>query len=1056
MKLQFKKQTYQDNAVKSILSVLDGQPKIESHKYRRDVSKEEVEKNEDLTVFNIEKHKKLKDKNNLYLGYKNANIALTERELIKNINEVQTENNIPLEKTLIKDYGKFSLDIEMETGTGKTFVYIKTIYELNKQKGFNKFIIVVPSIAIREGVHKSFEFMEQYFMEKYKKKARYFIYNSNNLSELDNFSKSANIEVMIINVQAFNKRTQSAKAGLKIFRKDNELFGDRVPIDVISANNPILILDEPQKMGGAKTIEAIKQFNPLFVLNFSATHKRNNNTVYALDSVDAFNQTLVKKIGVKGFEVQNLTGTSGYLYLEEIIISPTKPPKAKIRFEKKLKNGKIKRESLKLEQTDNLYDKSNKLEQYKDDYVISDILPYENLVRFTNGVELKRGVVIGDNTEETIRRVQIRETIKSHITKESVLFKNDIKTLSLFFIDEVSKYRKYDNDGVEINSLYGEIFEEEYENVVTEMIEDSKKAKNDDKDNETLILDDDYIKYLNHISVANTHKGYFSIDKKTNKKIDSIVKKTNDYLSDDISAYDLILKDKLRLLSFKEQTRFIFSHSALREGWDNPNVFQICTLKQSDNIISKRQEVGRGLRICVNSKGERIDLDYLNDDKDKFHSINELTVIASESYDNFCQELQNSMLADLRDRPKQATEEFFADKAITISNEKHKISQQVAKKYHRFLIKNDYVDENDEVTEQFKNDLSKGELKLPEDIKEQETALIKLTQSLYDVDVIKEMLGDKTKPELKTLKTNNNTDKDEWKNLWNKINYKYSYTVDFDSDELIKNAVENINQNLTVKQITYSVSETKQKSELQADKLNENSMFGKVEKDSFTIDYTNENITYDLIGKIGKATTLTRKTVAEILTTIDNEKFELFKKNPEEFISKVSTLMLEKKAGVIVSKIMYNKLEERFDSEIFTLENKNFDGGHKVKKAIQDIVFVDGYAKDGNSKEKQLLDELEDNNEVVVYAKLPKSFYIPTPLGNYSPDWAIAFKEGTVKHMYFIAETKGTLESLQLRPIEKGKTDCARKLFNEISNTNVKYGIVTNYDELLGKVELLK
>lgn len=565
MKFKFTIQQYQTDAVNSVVNVFKGQPKQGVVSYRRDVGKEYEIKFSDSI-------------DNTYLaGFSNAPVALSSEQLLNNIREVQKENNIKESSTLAKHMGACSLDVDMETGTGKTYVYIKTMFELNERYGWNKFIVVVPSIAIREGVQKSFQMMEDHFMNDYGKRANFFIYNSKNLTEIDDFSSRADLSVMIINVQAFNARGKDARR----IRMELDEFASRRPIDVIKANRPIVILDEPQKMGGKKTQESLKEFNPLFTLNYSATHKEHHDLVYVLDALDAYKMKLVKKIEVKGFEIKNLRGTDGYLYLENIVISPNHPPRARLEFEIKY-NKSINREVRILGVDDDLYFLSKGLEQYQG-YHINDIDPINGLVTFTNGVEIHTGEVQGDVSEKDIRRVQIRETIRSHFEKEKDLYNRGIKTLSLFFIDKVEHYRKYDEEGNEVNSEYGQMFEEEYNSILNEYL---------------TLFDTPYEKYLKSIDVKKTHAGYFSIDKKGHK-IDSKIKRGSD-ISDDESAYELILKDKEKLLSFDNPVRFIFSHSALREGWDNPNVFQICTLKHGgDSTTNKRQEVGRGDRKSV-------------------------------------------------------------------------------------------------------------------------------------------------------------------------------------------------------------------------------------------------------------------------------------------------------------------------------------------------------------------------------------------------------------------------------------------------------------------------
>lgn len=599
MKFKFTIQPYQTEAVDSVVGVFAGQPFNDHFTYRRD-----VEIRRDVTNWMLSDEE-------LYMGFANAKVQLDYGQLLVNIRRIQTRNNIKLSDSLKSGgLGVCSLDVEMETGTGKTYVYIKTMFELNKLYGWSKFIVVVPSIAIREGVQKSFETMQEHFMEYYGKKARFFVYNSKNLPDIDNYSQSADINVMIINIQAFNARGKDARR----IRTELDDFGSRRPIDVIKANRPIVILDEPQKMGGTATQESLKEFNPLFCLNYSATHKQHHDLVYVLDALDAYNKKLVKKIEVKGFDIKNLRGTDNYLFLENIVISPKKPPMARIEFEVGY-NKSINRETRILGVDDDLFSLSKNMEQYRG-YRISEIDPIRGTVTFTNGEVIHAGEVIGDVSEADLRRVQIRETVRSHFEKEKELYSKGIKTLSLFFIDEVAKYRKYDEDGNEINSEYGDIFEQEYTDILNEYL---------------TVFNTPYEQYLRSIDVHSTHAGYFSIDKKGHK-VDSSLKRGSDE-SDDISAYDLILKDKERLLSFENPVRFIFSHSALREGWDNPNVFQICTLKHGGSSpTQKRQEVGRGLRLCVNQNGERQDYNILGSQVQK---INQLTVIASDGYKDF-------------------------------------------------------------------------------------------------------------------------------------------------------------------------------------------------------------------------------------------------------------------------------------------------------------------------------------------------------------------------------------------------------------------------------------
>lgn len=1028
MKFKFKIQQYQTEAVKAIADVFEGQSYRENAKYTIDMGV--VEQCAQMSLF---ENGMLADED-CDVGFANPRIELSASQLLANIRNIQSLANIRESQTLSHNFGAVDLDVEMETGTGKTYVYIKSMFELNKRYGFSKFIVVVPSIAIREGVKKSFEMTQEHFMDTYGKKARFFIYNSKRLNEIEQFSSSNSINVMIINIQAFNSRGADAR---RIYEELDD-FQSRRPIDVIAKNRPIIILDEPQKMGGAATQESLQRFNPLFSMNFSATHRTQHNLVYVLDALDAFNKKLVKKIQVKGFTVKNLRGTNGYLYLQDIVLSPSKPPVARVELEIQYKSGKVNRETRLLKAGDNLYQASNSMEQYRDGFVISEINPFNNTVSFINGDILELGKAAGEVSEMDMRRIQIRETIRSHFEKEEELFERGIKVLSLFFIDEVAKYRRYDENGEEVNGVYADIFEQEYNKLLDDYV---------------TLFDTPYVRYLKSASAARVHNGYFSVDKK-GRKVDSSLARGTD-ISDDVSAYDLILKDKERLLSFEEPTRFIFSHSALREGWDNPNVFQICTLKHSSSNVQRRQEVGRGLRLCVNSAGDRMDATIPDFD---VHEMNVLTVVANDSYEDFVKGLQTEIRENLYERPSRASKEFFVGKKIVVNGEETVITSQQATAIYRYLLKNDYIDDSDKPMDAYKNDAAEGKLApLPIDLEPMTEIVHRLIRSVYDADALADMIEDAHQSKVQDNRLNENFNKKEFQNLWKLINHKYAYTVQFDSSELIANAVKAIDDNLYVTALTYTVSTGEQKEQIDSDEI-KNGVAFKTAKTRTEVIRTaaSDTIKYDLLGKVAAATSLTRRTVAEILKSIRADKFACYKNNPEEFINKVAKLINEQKASIIVERVSYNQIDGTFDSSIFA-ESKatgEFKNAFKAEKHIRDYVFVDGISKE-HSVERRFAEDLDNADEVCVYAKLPKSFYIPTPVGNYSPDWAIAFREGSVKHIYFVAETKGNLDSLQLRGVETAKIECAKKLFNKMSTSRVRYEYVTSYADLLDKMNQL-
>jgi len=1025
VKFQFKVQDFQTEAANSIVRVFAGQPKSDLDRYRRDVGKlkgtlEELDDEYET-------------------AYRNAEVALNNAELLKNIRAVQTDNNIKYSTDLTAGLGMVSLDVEMETGTGKTYVYIKTMFELHKAYGWSKFIVVVPSIAIREGVKKSFEITQEHFMEHYGIKARFFVYNSSNLHQLDEFSQNSGINVMIINTQAFNTTLNEDKnvdgrsgneAARIIYTKRDE-FGSRRPIDVIKANRPIIILDEPQKMGGTATQNALKKnFAPLFSLNFSATHKTNHNLVYVLDALDAFKKKLVKKIEVKGFELKNLSGTNRYMYLAAIVIDKKKPPRARLEFEVSRVGGSPKREMRLLQVSDSLFTESKGLEEYRG-ISIADIDPVRAMVTFTNGDTLSTGEASGNINEDDIRRIQIRETINSHFDKEERLFEQGVKCLSLFFIDEVAKYRQYGEDGEELLGEYGQIFVEEYNAALNERL---------------TIVPSAYQAYLRGIETADAHKGYFSIDKK-GRAINSTVKRGSED-SDDISAYDLILKNKERLLSFDEPTRFIFSHSALREGWDNPNVFQICTLKHSYNTTAKRQEVGRGLRLCVNNLGERQDTETLGETF--VHGVNMLTVVASESYAGFVADLQSEIKSDLYERPTKASVDYFTGKYIAIGeNEGRTMTVAEATAAYNYLVRNDYVDDDGNVTDTYREAVDTGNFApMKPELAPLAENVHKLVQAIFDPSILKDMTSNGHETKVKDNPINEN-----WKDfqeLWGRINKKYAYTVDFNGDMLAGKAIAAIDRDLKVARLSYTITRGSQ----------DGTDFNVSKTETKRLDRAKGGLaSYDLIGKIAEGTSLTRKTVTAILSGIGKDKQLLFAENPEEFIAKVIRLINAQKASVIVNHIKYApSAEEPYTQDIFNMSRASdeYAKAFKAKRAIQDYIFTDGTSAD--SIERKFAEDLDVADEVIVYAKLPRGprgFYIPTPVGNYSPDWAITFKKGSVKHIFFIAETKGTMDDLEIRPIEKAKIDCAKLLFNKFSTDEVKYHDVDSYQTLLTVMETL-
>lgn len=1020
MKLQFKHQKFQADAAQAVCDVFSGQPKvtptylidkgISENKFRQSkfgsdgwVDEEEFD----------------------FTGYKNSRIRISDDIILKNLQRIQRSLQIEPSRELL---GAYNLSVEMETGVGKTYTYIKTMYELNKRFGFSKFIIVVPSIAIREGVYKSFQLTEDHFAEDYGKKIRYFIYNSKQLHKIDQFANDSSINVMIINSQAFTARGKDARR----ISMELDSFRSRKPIDVIAQTNPILIIDEPQSVEGPATKEALKSFNPLITLRYSATLRKGEiyNLVFRLDALEAYNKRLVKKIAVKGISVTGSTGTEGYLYLEGLNFSTTSAPTATFEFEVKGKTG-LRKVSRKVSEGFNLYEQSGELNQYKG-FTVAEINGITNSVSFTNGITIYAGEVRGLTDENQIRRIQIRETIKSHLERERSLFHKGIKVLSLFFIDEVAKYRVYNDGGNPENGEYADIFEEEYRDEV--------------KNVELSFGEDAYLRYLKGITAEQTHQGYFSIDKK-GKFVNSTTKGKEE-VSDDADAYDLIMKNKEQLLDLREPVRFIFSHSALKEGWDNPNVFQICTLKISGSEVRKRQEVGRGLRLCVNNKGERMDTNALAGD---VHTINVLTVVANESYDKFARGLQDEMAEAVADRPRKVNAALFEGMVITDKGgNEQAVDPALAGKIHFSLIKRDYIDEKGALTDKYYEDVKTGAFALADEINVFSDSITGILNDVYNPEAFRPEDARSRNVTLQVV--DEKLLSKEFKALWEKINSRTAYVVDFDAQQLIKKSIKALDEHLKVQKIFYKVEMGEQKTTI-TDKATivKGESFEKRDRDDIRAEAkANASVKYDLIGKIAESTNLTRRDVAEILKGIKKSTFDQFGNNPEEFIIKASKLIDEQKATVIVEHISYNLLEKTYDTGIFT--EPSLKKGTIGKNAIPARKSLYNYIITDSETERKFATDIDNDNKVAVYVKLPGGFYIDTPVGKYNPDWAIAFYEGSVKHIYFVAETKGDLSTLQLRPIESLKIQCAREHFRKISSDSVKYEVVTDYAGLLNAV----
>ena len=1055
MKLKFKNQGFQEAATAAVCDVFNGQPFHDPNVYtvdpgvKKEVSSLGVTEAQSLPGLEVLTQTTMDFQDEPDVGYKNAEIELLPADLQKNLHVVQDRQNLEHSKGgALGDRALPELEVEMETGTGKTFVYIKTIFELNKRYGWSKFIIIVPGIAIREGVKKSLDIMADKFQNDYGKVAKTYVYNSAHPQDVLDFSTNADLQILVMNVQAFNARSEAQR---RIYMELDE-FASRKPIDMIAANRPILILDEPQKMEGRATNEMLPKFNPLMVLRYSATHKTIRNLVYRLDAIDAFEQKLVKKIEPVCIDVSNRAGVYAYVYCSEI--RPGKDgPEALLEFQVQRKTGEIVNETKVVKMNDDLKVLSKGVDAYQDRYRVIGLNAKDGygILEFENGLTLIPGQVTGDVSEKELRRIQIREAIKAHLDKETQLFTQGVKVLTLFFIDKVANYRVYADDNEGTSGEYAVMFEEEYKRAIADRLSQL----------EGVGIDPALKKYWEGIDAAKTHSGYFAEDKK-HRLVDS---KDGKESESDTSAYDLILKNKEQLLSLSEPVRFIFSHSALREGWDNPNVFVMCPLKKPDsgNDVARRQEVGRGLRLCVDQNGER------QDDPTTVHDVNILTVVANEEVSTYVNGLQKEIMEACARRPVLADANFFKNKVLKAEVEvkktvvengqkvektvnetiKHQISETEAKAINKWLYKNDFIDDNDNILPAWREARDAGTIPdLPptlESLKPFAEEIKTLVDSVRDPNAAKKFIQpNRPKP----LTTNKNFAKDEFKELWKRINHKAAYTVEFSSDELIRKAIDALDRQIDIPKLTYTVKKATQTA---------GNAFAAGAHESHKVDehYTDTGVKYDLIGKVAEGTVLTRKTVRAILAGMQKFRFEQFKNNPEKFIAEVIRIVNEQKATMIVEHIKYHILEDTYSSDIFTKNQMILpafmtpirDDGKPLQKHIYDYITTD------STVERNFAKDLDNSSEVVVYAKLPGGFTIPTPVGSYNPDWAIAFKDGTVKHIYFVAETKGTLEEMKLKGIEKAKIECAGKFFSALGTKGVQYHVtyrkVATYTDLM-------
>ncbi|TCS84500.1 type III restriction-modification system endonuclease [Tepidibacillus fermentans] len=983
MKLKFISDLpYQRQAIDSVVNIFKGQPVKQSNFT--------VSYGEDAGMIQTD------------LGIGNR-LDLTPNEILKNVQEIQIKNGLSRSESL----NGLNFTIEMETGTGKTYVYLRTIYELNKHYGFTKFVIIVPSVAIREGVYKSLQITEQHFKELYDRTPlEYFIYDSSKLDQVRNFATATSIQVMIINIDAFRKSFEDPEKEDKanvIHRANDRLNGYR-PIEFIQQTNPIVIIDEPQSVDTTpKSKEAISSLHPLCTLRYSATHVDKYNMIYRLDAVDAYNEKLVKKIEVMSVRSEQSFNLP-YIRLVEV-----KEGKAKIELDVESR-GKVKRMVKNVKYGDDLYDVSGEREIYRN-YLVEQIDWTEgNESIEVNGHYLRVGESIGDIDDDTIKRYQIRKTIEEHLDKELRLNPRGIKVLSLFFIDKVANYRDYDKDGNPVKGKYAIMFEEEYKKLI-------QKPKY-----RTLFNDID-----GDMDIEKIHNGYFAQDKKGK------LKDTNGNTQADTDVYSLIMKEKERLLSLDEPLRFIFSHSALREGWDNPNVFQICTLKDSaGTYVSRRQEIGRGLRIAVNQKGERVQ-DY---------HVNTLTVMANESYEDFVANLQTEMEEQTGITFGKIEKHMFAKLAYIddSTDEPVAMGYEVSERLYNSLKANGYIDKKDKATSILKEAIENYELHLPEEFSPWRPTIIRELKHIINRLPIKDASKKKKVKLNKAI-----IDSREFLELWDKIKYKTVFTIDYDSRELINKSIGSIQKMDRIEKMRIlsrkdGISKLDRTTGIQ----------GSIVSERFEDYVTVQHPLPDIITELQNRTNLTRRTIVEILT--GSKRLEDFKNNPQKFIEVVTKIIKRELKLLLGDGVKYYKIGDDSYYGVELFQNEELlaylnDNALQSKKSPFDHVIYD------SDVEANFAKRFENDENVKVYVKLPSWFKIETPIGDYNPDWAAVINKDGEEKLYFVIETKGTDVEAFLRPEEQAKIKYARKHF-EAMNTDVIFeGPESDVNQFMLKVQ---
>ncbi len=998
MKLQFNPNLeYQKDAIDAITGIFEGQEICQTN-----FTVVPMKAYEDSHLFegqNMNQH-----------GYGNR-LRLLDEDIHKNIRNIQLKNGLsPSERLSSLDF-----TVEMETGTGKTYVYLRSVFEMNRLYGFTKFIIVVPSIAIKEGVKKSLQITVDHFKELYENVPfDYFVYDSSKLSDVRSFATSPDIQIMVINIDAFRRSFSDPEKVNKaniIHRSHDRMTGAK-PIEYIQETNPIVIVDEPQSVDTtAKSKDAIASLNPLCTLRYSATHIEKHHMLYKLDSVDAYDQKLVKQIEVAGIDVKDGHNKA---YIKLLSVDNRKSPiTAKVEIDVKGSTGAIKRKTVTITDGDDLLEKrfSGGRDIY-DGFIVEEIYCEKGneYISFTSKPDILRlGEIIGEVDRDEYKRLQIRKTIEEHLEKEMRLRPQGIKVLSLFFIDKVANYRSYDDNGNPVKGKFALMFEEEYVRAI-------RKPKY-----HTLFVGADL-----ETAAVGVHNGYFAIDKKKDSKGDAVLKDASGKTAADESAYNTIMKAKEWLLSFDCKLKFIFSHSALKEGWDNPNVFQICTLNETNSAIKKRQEIGRGLRIAVNQNGERV----------HGFDINTLTVMANESYVKFAEALQKEIEQEEGIKFGVVEEHLFANIAIPIDDHTHEyLGVEASREIWNFLKEEGLIDSKGKIQDTLKSALKAGTLEFPEEYQQHSSQINA---------VLKKVSGN--------LNIKNHDDKKkvllnkavylspEFKELWDRIKYRTTFRVDFNVDDLVKKCSEDIKDNLQVGKARFVY----RKSKVDIDRggvhvAEDPGVYSTYDSKSFELP--------DLITYLQNETNLTRRTIVKIIN--DSGRLDSFKNNPQKFIEQVSEIIKKQMRLFVVDGIKYYKIgDEHFYGQELFEENELF--GYLQKNMVESEKSVFDHVVYDSDVELQFASAFEKSDDIKLYAKLPDWFKIDTPLGTYNPDWAVLVEADGREKLYFVVETKGSLFTDALRPTEQAKIDCGKAHFKALGN-DVEFTISNGFDHFSGK-----